>query len=423
MGKMCNRGIRVLRLVLLVLVVLFTLAGIVAAAEKRGTLFFFWGEGCPHCTRAKHFLDGLKKRHPSLELRSYEVLSDERNLELLMEMARSHGTEARGVPMFFIGGRYFSGFSDETGRKIEAEVERVKGAAPSQVPVLPLDGDRLQLPLLGTVDSSSLSLPVFTIVIAGLDSFNPCAFFVLLFLLSLLIHAHSRQRMLIIGGTFVLFSGLIYFIYMAAWLNLFLFFGGVAMITVIAGVVAMVIALINIKDFLFFHKGISLVIPEKAKPRLFERMRTIVHTGSFGGMIGATVVLALAANTYEVFCTAGFPMVYTRALTLEHLPTGMFYLYLVLYNVVYVIPLACIVLVFVITLGSRKLTEWQGRVLKLLSGVMMLALAVVLLVQPAWLNDPFVSIGLLLGSLTVTGVVALAARRFGLGATRRQEEP
>ena len=408
-------------LILLVLIVL-AMAAIVGAAEEEETLFFFWGEGCPHCARAKPFLDGLKSRHPSLELRSYEVLSDERNLELLMEMARRHGTEARGVPMFFIGGKYFSGFSEETGRKIEAEVERARAAVPPQETALPSGGDRLQLPFFGAVDSSSLSLPVFTIVIAVLDSFNPCAFFVLLFLLSLLVHAHSRQRMLIIGGTFVLFSGLVYFIYMAAWLNLFLLFGGVAMVTVIAGVVAMVIALINIKDFLFFHKGISLVISEKAKPRLFERMRKIVHTGSFGGMIGATVVLALAANTYEVFCTAGFPMVYTRALTLEHLPPGMFYLYLALYNVVYVIPLACIVLVFVITLGSRKLTEWQGRVLKLLSGVMMLGLAVILLVRPALLNDPFVYIGLLLVSVTVTGVMALLARRFGLGANRHQEE-
>lgn len=385
----------------------------VAAAGEKPVLFFFWGEGCPHCARAKPFLDGLKRRHPSLEVRSFEVFGDERNRQLLMEMARRHGTMARGVPMFFIGGRYFSGFSEETGRRIEAEVARARGE-----PMVPSDQDRLQLPFLGTVDSSSLSLPIFTVVIAGLDSFNPCAFFVLLFLLSLLVHAHSRKRMLIIGGIFVLFSGLIYFIYMAAWLNLFLLLGGVAMATMLAGIVALVIAVINIKDFFFFRQGISLAIPEQAKPRLFERMRKVVQAGSSGGMIAAAIVLAVAANTYEIFCTAGFPMIYTRALTLQNLPAGVFYLYLALYNVVYVIPLACIVLLFVITLGSRKLSEWQGRVLKLLSGVMMLGLAIVLLVKPALMNNVVMSIGLLLASLLVTGVVALATKRHASGMDR-----
>lgn len=316
--------------------------------------------------------------------------------------------------------RYFSGFSEETARKIEAAI---RIATRDQAPQA--DGSdfsqarRLRLPFLGEVDTSALSLPVFTVIIAGLDSFNPCAFFVLFFLLSLLVHAHSRRRMAIIGGIFVLFSGIVYFLYMAAWLNLFLLFGKVTPVTVVAGVVALIIGAINIKDFFFFERGVSLVIPEQAKPRLFERMRNLVHTGSLAGMVTATVILALAANTYEVICTAGFPMLYTRTLTLRQLSVGVYYSYLAFYNLVYVVPLAGIVALFVVTLGSRKLTEWQGRVLKLLSGVMMLALAIVLLARPSLLNDAAVSIGLLLATLALTGGIVMAAKHYGMDSVHR----
>ncbi len=123
--------------------------------------------------------------------------------------------------------------------------------------------ESVQLPLLGEIAPADLSLPLFTLVIAGLDAFNPCAFFVLLFLLSLMVHARSRARMLLIGGTFIFFSGLIYFLFMAAWLNLFLVIGGTPIVTLVAGVVAVIIGLLNTKDYFWFKQGPSLVIPER----------------------------------------------------------------------------------------------------------------------------------------------------------------
>ena len=177
-------------------------------------------------------------------------------------------------------------------------------------------GTTVHLPFVGAVDAKALSLPVLTLVLAGMDAFNPCAFFVLLFLLSLLVHAKSRTRMAIVGGTFVLFSGLVYFVFMAAWLNVFLIAGELRVITLIAGLLALTVAALNIKDFFWFKEGPSLSIPESAKPGLFKRMRGIVATGSLGPMLASTVLLAIVANSYELLCTAGFPMVYTRVLTL-----------------------------------------------------------------------------------------------------------
>jgi len=395
---------------------LFLLSGAWAVAEKidkspRVTLFFFWGEGCPHCDRAKPFLQELQRKYPELRIESSEVMTHRENIPRLMAMAKARNREATGVPTFFIGERMFSGFSAETAGELEQLIKTSladSDVSQSEQKSLPVAAGSITVPFVGKVDSSSVSLPVFTIVIASLDSFNPCAFFVLFFLLSLLIHAHSRLRMILIGGVFVFFSGLIYFVFMAAWLNLFLLTGTLSAITVVAGIAALLIATINIKDFFFFEQGISLVIPEEKKPKLFARMRNLLRADSLVSMVTGTAVLAVAANSYELLCTAGFPMVFTRMLTLQQFSTFQYYSYLAFYNLVYIVPLTIIVGIFTVTLGSRKLSEWQGRSLKLISGLMMFGLGLALLFNPALLSNPLASVGLLLLTLAIAVLIILA---------------
>lgn len=400
------------------LLLFLTHAAALCASEKApgATLYFFWGVGCPHCASAKPFIEELKRKYPGLRVESWEVLEKRENIPRLMEMAKARGMEATGVPVFIIGERAIGGFSAGTANEVEAAVQAALKAPPTgragpKPP--PPEPPPLTLPLLGSVETARLSLPVFTVVIASLDSFNPCAFFVLFFLLSLLIHAHSRRRMLLIGGLFVFFSGLVYFLFMAAWLNLFLLTGTIPAITVAAGVVALMVATVNIKDFFFFEQGVSLTIPEQQKPKLFAHMRRLMKADSLPSMLAGTTVLALAANSYELLCTAGFPMVFTRMLTLRQLPTATYYAYLAFYCGIYIVPLAVIVVIFTVTLGGRKLTEWQGRVLKLVSGVMMLGLGLVLLVDPSLLNNPLASAALLGGTLAVAALLSFAARRMG----------
>lgn len=409
--------------IFLLFLLLLVLGGAVFASDAaRGSmeevkLYFFWGEGCPHCAKAKPFLDELSRKYPELKVCSYEVYEHRENVDLLMSMAREMGKEATSVPTVIIGDRMVAGFNEDKAAAIETEVKALcellrRDAAQPKAAIPSRDDETVTVPLFGRIDPAATSLPVFTAVIAILDSFNPCAFFVLLFLLSLLVHAHSRVRMAAIGGTFVFFSGFIYFIFMAAWLNIFLLAGTLNAVTIAAGVIAVIVAAINIKDFFYFERGVSLVIPEGKKPKLFERMRNLVRADSLPSMLMGTVVLAVAANSYELLCTAGFPMVFTRVLTLSDLSRSTYYLYLLFYNIVYVVPLAVIVGIFTATLGSRKLSEWQGRVLKLLSGVMMLMLGSVILYRPALLNNPLASVLLLGAALLSTVFVAWLARRI-----------
>jgi hypothetical protein len=171
--------------------------------------------------------------------------------------------------------------------------------------------------------------------------------------------------------------------------------------------------LVNIKDFIWLKQGLSLSIPERAKPGLYRRMANLVGTGSLPAMLAATVALALAADTYELLCTAGFPLVFTRLLTLAELTPPAYYGYLALYNAVYVLPLLAIVVVFVVTLGARKLKQDEARILKLLSGTMMLGLGLVLLLVPQALTHPLTALAVIVAALAVTALVAWLARRRG----------
>ena len=392
-----------------------------SAKKGAATLYLFEGQGCPHCAEEKIFLETLKKKYPMLAVKEFEVWYDKKNATFFQQVIRAAGVQRAGVPTTVIGKRLFIGYNEQSAKAIEdAVAECVKQGCVDVIAfnsgplAQPAQEDQkvVKVPLLGELDPAKVSLPLLTVVIGALDSFNPCAFFVLLFLLSMLIHAHSRAKMLLIGGIFVFFSAFIYFLFMAAWLNIFLVIGQLAAITATAGIVALAVAVINIKDFFFFKKGISLMIPEKAKPKLFERMRNLLKSSSLTTMIAGTVVLSVFANAYELLCTVGFPMVYTRALTLHKLTTLQYYLYLVFYNIVYVIPLAIIVLVITISLGARKLTEWQGRQLKLLSGLMMLFLGLILLVNPGLLNNIAATGGLLLAVLAVAGFMIFVMKKL-----------
>lgn len=386
--------------------------------QKEIHLYFFWSKTCPHCRQARPFVATLEEDYAWLKIHDYELTNSQENIDLYIEIASSLDENANAVPAFLFCEKLYTGYDNEAGMGafLKQQLEACYQEAQPELVTLPestppllssptVEEDALpplHVPGIGEINIKQLSLPILTLTVAGLDAFNPCAFFVLLFLLSLLVHTRRRSRMLLIGGIFIFFSGFIYFLFMAAWLNLFLFIGELRIITIVAALIAIGMALINIKDFFWFKQGVSLSIPEQAKPGLYQRMRALVTSTALAPLILSTVALAIVANAYELLCTSGFPMVYTRILTLNQLDTSKYYLYLAFYNLVYVIPLFIIVLIFTYTLGSRKLAESEGRALKLMSGLMMLGLGGVLLIQPEWLTNLAVAAGLLAAAVSLT---------------------
>jgi len=360
----------------------------------------FVAEGCPRCAEAEAYLNGLELRRPDLRIVVRDVTRDPDALERLRALSAEQQLGAVSVPTFYADGRVLVGFggSRVSGPLIEAllgtediqedggESEPVAGSEPGARTELPDRGETVSVPLVGPVRVSDLGLPLFTAVIGLIDGFNPCAMWVLLFVLSILVNVRSRRRMAMIGGTFVLVSGIVYFAFMAAWLNVFLLFGVSRGIQVTLGLVGLGIGAMNIKDFFAFGEGPSVGIPEGAKPGLYARMRRILTAENLSGALVGVVSLAFLVNAVELLCTAGLPALYTQILTLRGLESMEYYGYLALYNVFYMLDDALILLVAVVTLSRRRLQGRHARWLKLLSGAVMVALGALLVVRPGWLT-------------------------------------
>lgn len=376
-------------------------------------LYFFWALTCPHCTEAHPFIEAIAAERPWLRLQALELTRHPDHVARYQALATRLGQDAASVPALVFCGEMHVGWDSDatTGALLRERLDacRVR-AAQGTLTVVPETPGNLDLPLFGHIDPARLSLPALTVMLAALDAFNPCAFFVLLFLLSMMAHQKSPRRMLLIGGVFVAVSGLMYFAFMAAWLNIFQLFGHLAWVTLAAGSLAIFVGAVNVKDFFLFERGLSLSIPASKKPDIFRRARAILNAERLPAMLAATLFLAIAANFYELLCTAGFPMVYTRLLTLADLTPAARYAYLAAYNLIYVVPLALIVVAFARSLGSRKLTEREGRLLKLLSGTMMLGLGGLLLFAPSLISRVGIAFGLMALAVAVTWLAARLTR-------------
>ncbi len=350
-----------------------------AAAAETGCrdIEVFTRDGCPHCADARLFLDRLGQRYPDLSVRYYEVGSDAAARERLLALSRQHGVTRPGVPSLLVCGAFQAGFSELAGSGEWIEDRLADPAAET-------NREQVNTPF-GTVSVDRLGLPLFTVVLGLVDGFNPCAMWVLLFLLSILVNVRRRGRMILIAGTFVLVSGAVYFAFMAAWLNLFLLIGFARWLQLAIAMLALAIGAIHIKDFFLLGQGISLSIGDSVKPGLYARVRNVLHAETLWTALAGVVVVAVMVNIVELLCTAGLPALYTHILTLNPMPASQYYGYLLLYNLAYIADDTLMVTIAVIAMQRFKLQERQGRWLKLVSGLVVFSLGLALLLAPEML--------------------------------------
>jgi len=381
--------------------------------------------GCRHCEAALAWLEAERARRPALVVTVHDVARSRGALARLKAVATRAGATAAATPALVVRGTLLVGWRDDaaSGARVVALLDAPRapaggatpaggaaaddgrcpvdlddepapvpagGAAPAEAPcatAAPASAadETVDLPLLGPVSARGVGLPLFTVVLGLVDGFNPCAMWVLLFLLSLLVNLRSRAKMFAIAGTFVFASGVCYFAFMAAWLTFFDLVGQARLVQLVLGAVACFVAAVHVKDFFAFHRGLTLSIPEGRKAGLYARVTAILRANRLGGAMAGVVVLAFLVNTVELLCTAGLPAVYTSVLVAHDLERWQRYAYLALYQVCYMLDDALMLAVAIVTLSKRRLQERGGRWLKLVSGVVVAALGLLLLFRPSWL--------------------------------------
>jgi glutaredoxin len=347
------------------------------AEASCSTVEVFTRKGCPHCARARLFLEGLKLDYPEVIVLEYEVNASMSNRDRFLALNTQFNIDKRGVPSFFICNQHIVGFDDEqtTGLNLKSLLKLTAEEAPRT-------DKEIVSTRFGAVSIEKYGLPLFTVIIGLIDGFNPCAMWVLLLLLSILVNIKDRKRITIIAGTFVFISGAVYFFFMAAWLNLFLIIGFSRALQITVGLIAMVIGTFHINDFVTFKQGVSLSIPDSAKPTIYTHIRNVINAKNMPATFLAIATIAIIVNLIELVCTAGLPAIYTQILTSQHLTTVKYYAYLLLYNLAYIFDDALMVAIVVITLSRKSIQESQGRLLKLMSGSVIFILGIILIFKP-----------------------------------------
>ncbi|MFO0423368.1 MAG: glutaredoxin family protein [Planctomycetia bacterium] len=362
----------------------------------------FTRPGCPRCAAAKEWMPGAAARHPGFDVAYVDLVQDAGGRAVLAEIVKRHGVGGASVPVIHACNSVVVGFdrAETTGARIEKLLGKWTADCPGPVGEA-IEGDTgdgdvivepstIDVPMLrwldGTLDPSKMGMPLFTIAVGLVDGFNPCAMWVLLLLLSILVNLKDRWKILAIAGTFVFVSGAAYFAFMAAWLNVFEWIGYLRPVQVALGLLAVTIGTIHVKDFVAFKQGPSLSIPDAAKPGIYDRIRRIVNAENLPAAIAGALLLAVLVNVVELLCTAGLPALYTSILSQQGYGMAGRYGYLLLYILAYMFDDAIMVTGVVWSLSRFKLQETGGRWLKLVSGSVILLLGLVMLFRPEWLG-------------------------------------
>ena len=364
-----------------------------AAARLRDVLQIevYVRRGCGRCAAAKEWLPTLQAAYPGIEIVTCDIAADAGGRAALAELVRRHRTAAASVPVFHVCNRLVVGFDrpETSGPRVEQVLR--PWSRECRVPVgmdgePAVDGGEVDVPWLGRLDPARLGMPLFTLAIGLVDGFNPCAMWVLLLLLSILVNLQSRWRIVAVAGTFVVVSGAAYFAFMAAWLHIFEWIGMLRPVQIVLGLFAVTIGLVHVKDWYAFGRGPSLSIPERAKPGIYARIRGIVTAENLPAALAGAFVLAVLVNVVELLCTAGLPAIYTEVLAQRGYTTAGRYGYLGLYILAYMFDDVLMVVGVTATLSRYKLQETGGRWLKLVSGGVILSLGLVMLLRPEWLE-------------------------------------
>lgn len=410
---------RVLFLVAFVTAVV-QLAGVpTAAADDEVVLTLFWGDGCPHCAAEKAFLEELTTEIPQLAVDAHEVYFDLDGRARFVETMADLGMEARAVPTTIVGDRVWVGFSDSIAAEIREEVA-------AAVAVVPPAGrtageDVVDVPVIGPVDAATVSLLPATFFIALVDGLNPCSLWALSILLALVLRTGSRRRVLAVGSVFLVVTAALYGLYVAGMYGALTFAAETTWIRLVMASVALAFGIVNVKDYFRFQEGLSLSIPAKAKPRLYARMRSVSDPGRpLPAVLMGTGVLAVGVSLLETPCTAGYPVLWADLVSSRGLGFGAASGLFALYMVVFLADELAVFAAAVVLMRVSKLEERGGRVLKLVSGVLMVVLAAVLIFFPGMMQTVSGAVGVFVIAAGITGVVLIVDRMWG---GRRRPHP
>ena len=401
---------KIIRLCLLLVVLLFPLM-VNAKGNDKVTLYLFHGDGCPHCAEEIKFLNSIEGKYKNLEIVKYEVWYNDENASLLQDVYKAFDITRNGVPTTVIGNTIIQGYGDTAGAKIERaieyylendyidQVERIKNGTFNKDDVgNEFDEEEektdeemtMKLPLVGNLNLKRVTLTSAAVVIGLVDGFNPCAMWILLFLISVLIGMKNKKRMWTLGVTFLVTSALVYMLIMLSWINIAVKITTVIWIRNIIAVIALVGAFINIRSYINSRKnGGCEVVNDKKRKNIFNKIRKFTSEKSFILAILGVIGLAISVNLVELACSAGLPLVFTELLALNNVSDSMKLFYTFIYIIFFLLDDLVVFFIAMFTMKITGISTKYNKYSHLIGGIIMLLIGVLLIFKPEWLMFQF----------------------------------
>ncbi len=398
------------KFLILLIALLLVIPTSVNASETVIDIYLFYSNTCPHCAREKEYLSDLQENDPNINVYMYEVSENQDNSDLLDKVQTLIDGETPYIPYTVIGSQYRVGFNNSTKLEIENIIKTYREGGYVNVVGGIIDGsitednintyleesevevdDTVDIPLLGKVDPKSVSLPILSIVMGLVDGFNPCAMWVLIFLISMLLNMKDKKRMWFLGVSFLLTSSMVYLLFMLAWLNIVMSISEIRWVQILIALVAVIGGLINLRSYYRERKkdaGCVVVNDEKRK-KIFDRIKKFTHEKSIILATIGVIALAVSVNIVELACSAGLPVLFTNILAINNLDQTVSIIYILIYVFFFMLDDLIVFAVAMFTLQVTGVTTKYTKYTHLIGGIIMLLIGLLLIIKPEWIMFNF----------------------------------
>lgn len=373
-------------------------------AEENLKFYLFYQESCPHCHDEMEFINSIKDEYPTVDFVFYEISLNEMNYNFYNKVLKKTKINANGVPFTIIGTDYYVGFNEEISKNIVESLNKfLETGTIDVISMVKNDEDlsdikynenineNMSLPIIGEIDAKKVSLPLISIFIGMIDGFNPCAMWVLLFLIGMLFNMKDKKKMWVLGITFLTTSAILYLFIMMAWLKVALSFNTVLWLRILIALIALIAGGINIISYL---KNIKKddgckIVDEKKRKKIFSKIKKITLEKRLILSIIGIITLAISVNLVELACSAGLPLMFTQILSFNNLSMFEYMFYMFLYILFFLIDDIVIFVVAMKTLSIKGISSKYGKYSNLIGGIIMILIGILMIFKPEWLMFNF----------------------------------
>lgn len=399
---------KIIYLITILITSLLLIENVNADNKNLVNIYLFHSSTCPHCREEIKMLDKLVEEYDNVKVYKYEI-SDKDNGALLAKASEIYKTKITSVPFTVIGTKTFSGYSSENSKKKfigaieyytkygyhddfadylgygQPSFEVDKNAPDINEYLSDYGSYTFNLPIVGEVNTKNLALPIIAIIMGSIDGFNPCAMWILIFLITMLIGIKNKKRMWILGLSFIATSGIVYFLIMLAWLNIAVVAANIEIIRAIIGIIAIIGGIINLKGILNKKEAGCEVTNDKSRKKIMTKIKEFTKEKNLLLALIGVITLAVSVNLIELACSLGFPVMFSQILAINNVNMLERIIYILIYILFFLID---DIIIFIIAACSFKVTALStkyARISKIIGGIILLLIGILMIFKPEWL--------------------------------------